>query len=175
MLGKQLVTAKRADALPPTSIEILSLNGKQRGSRPRILCDGAEQPWSLSVSHTHRGVLAALCTKEGVSVGVDVAAAKSFSDGFVRLWFTPAEKDWLRDAQSSAIACFIWAAKEAIYKACNDGESFAPRNIEVLPNGQCSYQQVPLRDHNLQSWSIDGQIAVMVTVTIARNITSSSR
>jgi phosphopantetheinyl transferase len=168
MLGKQLVAANLADALPSMSIEILSLTGAGRGTRPRIWCDGVEQSWSLSVSHTHRGVLAALCMKEGISIGVDVVAAKTFSDGFVQLWFTPAEQAWFRDAQCSQIACFIWAAKEALYKACNDGESFAPRNIEVLPDGQCSYRQVPLQDHGLQSWSIDGQIAVMATATIGR-------
>ena len=60
ILGKQLVAANRKNDLAPAEIEILSLNRDGRGSRPRVFCGGAELPWSLSVSHTDRGVLAAL-------------------------------------------------------------------------------------------------------------------
>ena len=88
-----------------------------------------------------------------------------FSDGFVGLWFTPLEQCWFHETQSPGIASFIWAAKEALYKACNQGESFAPRDVEVLPDGRCSYRQSPLPSCRLQSWTADGHLAVLAAVT----------
>ena len=176
-VGKQLV-AEVVGAVPtdfPTDddarwrrTEILSRDEAGRVNRPRVWRDGALQPWSLSISHSHRGVLAALVTDEGTSVGVDVADLETFSDGFVDLWFTPAERAWFHETQSSEIACFIWAAKEALYKACNTGESFAPREVEVRADGSCSYRGVPLAECRLQSWNIDGHLAVLATVQSAQ-------
>jgi 4'-phosphopantetheinyl transferase EntD len=169
MLGKQLV----ADALREPGhargaearrIEILSRDAAGQVNRPRIWRDGVEQPWSLSISHSARGALAALACSELVAVGVDVADVETFSDGFVDLWFTPAERAWFHETQSPGIACFIWAAKEALYKACNDGERFAPREIEVLADGRCRYRTTALADCRLQSWTIDSQLAVLAMV-----------
>jgi phosphopantetheinyl transferase (holo-ACP synthase) len=56
----------------------------------------------------------------------------------------------------------MWAAKEAVYKACNEGEGFAPRDVEVLGHERCAYRQVPLAGCRVKSWTIDGQLAVIV-------------
>ncbi|HTM54363.1 MAG TPA: 4'-phosphopantetheinyl transferase superfamily protein [Pirellulales bacterium] len=164
MLAKELVANHAGATYRREEVEILSRDEKSRGKRPRIRCHGVEQPWSVSITHSEGGVLAALCVTEGVRVGVDLARTDGLSDAFVRLWFTPAEQAWLRETDCSSIAGFIWAAKEAVYKACNNGESFSPRDVEVLPHERCSYRQSPLADYSLRSWSIDGHIAVMVTV-----------
>jgi phosphopantetheinyl transferase len=164
MLTKELVAYHAGATYRREEIEILSRDETSRGKRPRIRCRGVEHPWSLSISHSDGGVLAALCVTDSVRVGVDLARTSGLSEGFVRLWFTPAEQAWLRETDCSSIAGFIWAAKEAVYKACNNGESFSPRDVEVLPHERCSYRQLPLRDYSLRSWSIDGHIAVMVTV-----------
>jgi phosphopantetheinyl transferase len=164
MLGKQLIAENLFEMHDPTSIEILSRNSEGQSVRPRAWCGGVEQPWSLSISHTERGVLAAVCAAERSSVGVDMTDCDNVSDGFIRLWFTPAEQSWLRETDCRTTACFIWAAKEALYKACNDGEGFAPRDIEVLPHERYTYRQMPLTDCELKSWTIDGQLAVMAMV-----------
>jgi phosphopantetheinyl transferase len=164
MLTKELVAYHVGATYRREEVEILSRDETNRGKRPRIRCQGIEQPWSVSISHSDSGVLAALCVTEGMRVGVDVARGEALTDGFVRLWFTPAEQAWLRETDCLSIAGFIWAAKEAVYKACNNGESFSPREVEVLPHERCSYRQLPLGDYSLRSWSIDGQIAVMVIV-----------
>ena len=165
MLAKQLIATLLSDDLPATAIEILSRDSLGRVNRPRVWCEGTPRSWSLSISHSDRGVLVALSTDDYVSLGVDVAQPTQFSDAFVELWFTTAERDWFRDTHSASIACFIWAAKEALYKACNEGESFAPRNVEVLPDGRCSYRQAPVAGCHLQSWTVDSHLAVLASVT----------
>ena len=146
-------------------IEILSRNAEGRVSRPCLWRDGVEQSWSMSISHSDRGVLVALTADAGTSLGVDLADCNAFSDGFVDLWFTPAERAWFHETQCPDIACFIWAAKEALYKACNEGESFAPRDVEILPDGRYTYRNIALTDCRLQSYTIDGQLAVLATVS----------
>ena len=49
---------------------------------------------------------------------------------FLATWFTPSEQAWANEAGAD-VACLVWAAKEAVYKAVNDGEKFAPRKIEI--------------------------------------------
>jgi phosphopantetheinyl transferase len=177
-LGKALVAelVARLDADragEPPRIEILSRDAEGRVNRPRIWCDGIERPWSLSISHSERGALAALTASADVAIGVDLAERRTLSDGFVDLWFTAAERAWFHETQSSHTACFIWAAKEAIYKASSDGESFVPRDVEVLPDGRCSYRGVRLDGCTLQSWTVDGHLAVLAAVPSRRNSSSS--
>lgn len=161
MVGKQLIFAKLQVDSELAKIEILSGDGL---GRPRIWCDGIEQPWSLSISHTGHGVLAAVCGQERISVGVDITPCEGLSEGFIRTWFTPDETAWLRQTAPPAGAYFLWAAKEALYKACNRGESFDPRQVEVLPQGGCRYRRVLLQDCRLQSWHIDGQVAALASI-----------
>jgi phosphopantetheinyl transferase len=163
ILAKQLV-ADAYGGLELQQIEILSRDSLGRVNRPVVWLDGVEQPGSLTISHSHRGALAALDTSGNVVLGADLADSGTFSDGFVELWFTPPERRWFQETQSSGIACFIWAAKEALYKACNRGESFAPRDVEVLPDGRCSYRHAPLAGCRLQSWTVDGHLAVLAAV-----------
>ncbi len=162
MLGKQLIGENLADAVDPATVEILSRDAAGRSVRPRIWRGGGEQPWSLSITHTARGALAALCVTRGVRLGIDITDCDNLSDGFTRLWFTPAEQRWLRATDCPSIACFIWAAKEAVYKACNEGEGFAPRDVEVLGHNRYAYRQMPLAGCRVKSWTIDGQLAVIV-------------
>jgi phosphopantetheinyl transferase len=167
MLGKQLVSTKLCTAPQPATTEILSGDGR---GRPRVWLDGVEQPWSLSISHTEMGVLVAICQQPETLLGVDLTPCEALSNRFIRLWFTPAEVAWLDETPSANNACFLWAAKEAIYKACNQSESFDPRHIEVLPTSGCRFHGVRLEDCRLQSWSIDRQIAVLATIGYRANI-----
>ncbi|MGD9721269.1 MAG: 4'-phosphopantetheinyl transferase superfamily protein [Pirellulales bacterium] len=168
-VAKRLVAgfiALRAEpsSVPPEAIEILSRDTAGRVNRPLVWIEGRLRPWSLSISHSHRGVLAALAGSDTVSLGVDLADSAAFGDGFVELWFTPAEREWFVETGSTSIACFIWAAKEALYKACNTGESFAPREFEIRPDGRASYRGRSLVGCRLQSFTIDSQLAVVASV-----------
>ncbi len=91
MLAKQLVADVYGD-LDLACIEILSRDAQWRVNRPRVWCDGNEQPSSLSISHSQRGALVALATDGDVLLGADLADNEMFSDGFVDLWFTPLEQ-----------------------------------------------------------------------------------
>jgi phosphopantetheinyl transferase len=162
-LAKELI-AEQAGEESLSAIEILSLDDGGRPTRPRIRHGQSLLPWSLSISHTGRGVLVALATDENLSIGIDLSAGKTFSEGFLRLWFTPDEQQWIASTGNVGMASFIWGAKEAIYKACNQGESFAPRAVEVHSDGRAHYRQVSLTGIHLRSWNIDSQLAVLAVV-----------
>jgi phosphopantetheinyl transferase len=150
MLAKRLVAdyvvANRLD-LPTVQrgrVEIDSGQSGQRRLAPRIRIAGQVLPWSLSISHTRRGVLVALTSTPALRIGVDLVEPAVFGEGFADLWFTPAERHWLRHRGVPHGASLLWAAKEAVYKAVNQGERFYPRQIEILPDTthglQCTSQ-----------------------------------
>ncbi len=174
ILAKELILTKGGQGSSPAAIEILSLDADGRPTRPRIAFDSAPKSWSLSIAHTERGVLVALAARDDVSIGVDLAPGEPLAENFIRLWFTPAEQQWLREADAPSLASVLWASKEALYKALNAGESFAPRAVELLPGGQASYRQMPVGDYELRSFSLDGHTAVMVAVDRGRALHFSS-
>ena len=136
ILAKELILAKGLPGASPAAIEILSLDASSRPTRPRVTVDSAAQGWSLSIAHTERGVLAALAARGDLSIGVDLAPNEPLAENFIRLWFTPAEQQWLREAGSPTMASVLWASKEALYKALNAGESFAPAPSRSCPAGR---------------------------------------
>ena len=171
MLAKKLIAERAigrtdvdASGVDLASIDILSRDERGRSSRPRVWCGGVEQPWSLSISHTETGALVALCLDERISAGIDMAECHEPGEGFVRTWLTPGEQQWIGESGSADVAGFIWAAKEALYKACNRGESFDPRRVEVLPRGTCQYGGRALEGCVLRSWRVENHIAVLASV-----------
>ena len=142
----------------------IEIAAEKAGERPTAGYDSLGQTWPLSISHTDRGVLVALGHGRDTQLGVDLTPQQTFSPGFLRLWFLPAELDWLRQGNATQRAAFLWAAKEALYKALNHGEAFDPRHIEVLPGAAYRYRGQPLVGERLRSWSVDGQVAVVAVV-----------
>ncbi len=131
-LGKQLVLeALDGPSQPAATIAICSRNERRRSVRPAITIAEQFVPWSLSISHSERLVAAVLDTRPGFNVGVDVAIRQTFRPGFLRTWFFPSEQEWAQSG-SPETASIIWAAKEAVYKALNNGESFAPHMVEIF-------------------------------------------
>jgi len=122
-------------------------------------------PWSLSISHTSERVWVALSTVRNVSLGIDLTPLQVYGDGFVRTWFTPAEQAALRSAPPERAAMF-WAVKEAVYKACNVGEKFAPVAVEVRRTEEglrCTYRAVDLAETvDIQSRDYPGHAAILV-------------
>ncbi len=161
MAAKRLIRTALAAGCSLAKIEILSAEGR---GRPRVRLAGDWQPWSLSISHTDRGVLAALCTENEVSLGVDLAGLESPGPGFLRLWFTDDEIAWIERDHRADRASFLWAAKEALFKACNRGEGFDPRQFEVLAQDGCRYRGRAIDACRLRSWTLDGQVAALATV-----------
>lgn len=117
----------------PVDIEILA-GAKSR--RPLVRLQG--QPWKgmLSISHTDDLVYVAMA--RGRRLGCDVLDARELSAAFQQTWFVESERRWLNDRPSAAAG--LWAAKEAVYKALNSGEGFAPHRIELQPNSQDRYR-----------------------------------
>ena len=168
-LSKQLVLSQLGGQwLDPASIEICSHDPQNRRVRPTVRVGGRLQLWNLSISHSKTALLAALSPMPEVAVGVDLTAVEEFSPGFLATWFTKQEQVALSVSKPRQTAAY-WAIKEAVYKAGNCGESFAPRRIEIFPKEPgkycCFNQGVDLSGIcNVRTWDIDRQVAVVVVL-----------
>jgi phosphopantetheinyl transferase len=176
-LGKQLML-HAAGAGDPADWQILSRNQRGQGVRPQIFRGGRELDWTLSISHSGRGVLVALAPDSAMSVGVDLATSVPTSAAFRRLWFTPSEQRWLADDPRRRTRD-LWAIKEATYKAAHAGEAWNPREIEVVPRGidrfDCLYRGQRLRRLALNLHEIDDQLAAVACLPREGAITTRSR
>ncbi|MCA9115427.1 MAG: 4'-phosphopantetheinyl transferase superfamily protein [Planctomycetaceae bacterium] len=167
--AKQLIASSMGFSLQdPRRIEIFTRNSSGQSVRPETILDGQQLPGVLSLSHTDRAVLAAWSTSPGCRLGVDLAEPTQLSAGFLSLWFTAAEQERLRAGGNDEIVR-CWALKEAVYKALNSGESFAPRSVEVQWDthgvDRVVYRGVELRTHaHLQIFRLDGQTAVVASL-----------
>jgi 4'-phosphopantetheinyl transferase EntD len=133
------------------------------GERPTLFVDGFVVPCAISVSHTARGVLAAVSFEAGVSLGVDLVELAESSDS-LRWTFSPTEMNWLAKGTGNR-AEQLWASKEALYKACQRGEGFSPQNMETVPGQLPSYPRFDAQDlRQLQSWRVDGHFAALAIV-----------
>ncbi len=187
--GKQLLMRVGA-ARRLADVEIRTRNELGRGDRPRVRVGGQELAGSLSIAHTARGVLAALDVRQNRSVGVDLvdladpvwmkATATSGSRSFARMWFTPLEQHWIfarTAANSAGRAAAVWAVKEAVYKAAQQGDAWSPRDISVRPRNiasltsgfRCFYRRRPITGLEVQIRQVDGQLAVRASVGAARS------
>jgi phosphopantetheinyl transferase len=168
LLGRLLARFAIAWKHPGLDVTILSRNEQSRGDRPRVLVDGNDPGWSLSISHTDRGLLVAFADDGRTEVGADLVLPERFAPSFLETWFTTDERRDLVGAGDSE-AALVWAVKEAVYKACQQGEGFAPRRIEVvrLPGRKfaCRWFGTPLDEAaEIVPWTVDGQVAVHVVV-----------
>jgi phosphopantetheinyl transferase len=133
-VAKQLVQqALGFGARDLASIAVTSRNESGESVRPAIAVDDEILPWSLSITHGERLVAAFLETEPGAAIGIDVVQRQPLSASFQEAWLTANERQWASAAGADA-ACIIWGAKEAVYKAYNNGERFAPRKIEIVPD-----------------------------------------
>ena len=166
-LAKQLIR-EAFDIAEPAHIDIFTRDERGRGVRPRVTTRLHELRLSLSISHTELGVLVALSKTNRLSIGVDLAPRQiPAADGFWRLWFTPFERQWMEhDAENRTGV--VWAAKEAIYKAANQGQSWNPRHLEVRRHGrwgfECSYRGRPLQGLSVSLHEFDGQTAAIASL-----------
>ena len=159
------VRSAEFDTSNSARIEILSRDERGRGVRPVVTVDGTLFPLSLSISHSTQGMLVAAATQPGVTIGVDLVIPSEVRPKSLQTWFTAGERDRFDTADVYESAT-VWAIKEAVYKACHDGESFAPRQIEIFRRSQGRYNCKLEGDDNkvreITVSEIDGQIAVVV-------------
>lgn len=153
-------------------IHIDSGDIRHHRTRPLVSVDGQHQPWSLSIAHTRSAALVALAGDAHVSVGVDLVVPVSCGPGFARLWLTGAERAWVGNPPDPIRTARVWAVKEAVYKACNQGEPFRPARIEVFPRpgGQymssCDSRPLP-RGSAIRVLQFDRCIAALAVVPSA--------
>ena len=135
------------------------------GERPEVSVDGQVVPLALSIAHTERGALAAATLNTELTLGVDLVTPTDAGQS-LHWTFTEAERMWLAASTDHAhCAARLWSLKEALYKACQRGEGFAPRDIEVAPGQRIRYPQFAAHDlARLQSWRIDGHLAAVAIV-----------
>src|SRR4051812_20747104 len=135
-VGKELVGETYCVAAE--EVQILSRDEQQRSVRPRIYVDNQQVECSLSLSHSEVGALAVLVSSNGLSAGVDLVGAVPCNPGFQQLWYTAGERRWLQQDTRQRTA-LLWGLKEAVYKACNRGESWTPKAVEMLPQADGSF------------------------------------
>ncbi|QEG35089.1 4'-phosphopantetheinyl transferase family protein [Bythopirellula goksoeyrii] len=168
ILAKRLLRAQHCTAwfTAPSQITICS-NNVSSGVRPYIKFGENRLGYSLSISHTCDAVLVGGTNRSGVSVGVDLVEMRSLSAGFERSWLTDTEIALLHKNKDHLTVADIWAMKEAVYKAVHNGESFAPRNVEICPEPDgiiVFYRGKDISDRcKVRVWRFRGQIAAVAT------------
>ncbi len=110
-------------------IEILPQKHNSLSTRPLLMFDGESTNFAVSLSHSDCGVLAGIADPLELNMGVDLVEERPVRDGFLKLWFTRNEQDFLRTRRDLAMR--FWGAKEASYKAIQKGERFVPTAFEV--------------------------------------------
>lgn len=130
LAARRLIDRRRAGASNRESVEILSLGKRGARLRPVVRGRGGPLPWSLSITHTEDCVCVALAGCESWEIGIDLVAEQPGRTRRLEAWLTPQELGLIR-RHAGWTADHIWAAKEAAYKACQRGERFAPRQIEI--------------------------------------------
>lgn len=121
--------------------------------RPVVLRAGVPAGCGLSISHLqrrvpgdapgcHLGLVAAACCRDA-DVGLDIVAPADAAAAALAPVFTSTEQAETTDARQAA---FLWAAKEAAYKASGLDEAFRPRRIVIGRQPESAF-----------TWSVTGQ------------------
>ncbi len=129
LAAKQLLASVFPSKVP-SDINIRTRNSMRQGINPLVEVDGELWDGSLSISHTSQWAAAAIIGNSGQRVGIDVACVELRPASFARAWFSAVEHDVLQLGDSTNVA-MSWAAKEAAYKALNQGEHFCPQDMLV--------------------------------------------
>jgi phosphopantetheinyl transferase len=179
VVAKQLILDVAVEQpTTPQSIAIRSRDTLGRGVRPVVMIDGRTARFSLSLSHIKNAVIVAICDDPFVTVGVDLVQKAELGKGFLRAWFDEDEQNRINPDDADEI-CRLWAIKEAVYKAANQNDPFAPRRIRLRTGSageyQCSYRGVDLGDRcRVTTWECGDHIAALAAVQRDRIRTCTS-
>ncbi len=132
-LSKQMIqeelSRKCQHLMPLSVIEIESLYGRRRTTKPRILIEGQMQPIEISITHSNDWIGVAISTVPGCCIGADLAPQTITNKHSLDVWLTKNERQWTGESPDQLP--IIWSIKESVYKATNRGELFRPQEIEV--------------------------------------------
>ena len=110
-------------------IEIESLYGRQRTTKPRVLIEGQMQAIEISITHSHDWVGVVMSTESGCCIGIDLVPKTIINKHSLDVWLTKKEKQWVGGNPDQLP--IIWSIKESVFKATNRGELFRPQEMEV--------------------------------------------
>ena len=155
VMSKQLILrhwAELQSTKQPIANELFisSKDGMGRSVRPSVNWNGRRLPIAVSISHSESSVMAVVGDARTIQVGSDITSLDVNQVSSLRLWLTDAEnKHWNQDDREALLS--VWALKEAIYKASNNGDRFRPRRIEVLRSDDEYYCRIGSeRKHDLR-------------------------
>jgi phosphopantetheinyl transferase len=147
-------------ALDCSRLSLISRNDQNQGVVPSVWQDGQQLPMSISISHSAASVLVALVEDPVMRIGVDLVRLGSVNRHVQAAWFSTRERACTCESECAAER--VWAAKEAAYKALNQGEGFAPLRFSVELTDQqdcrCIYQSPPAPLHiDVRTWTTHDQ------------------
>jgi 4'-phosphopantetheinyl transferase len=105
---------------------------------PEVFLDGSVAPVAVSISH-RAGWAAAVLSKNGKPIGIDLELLEPRSERFVRDFFTDREVAAYLEATvevRDAYAATVWSAKESILKCLRAGLRRDTRSVEVAVRGE---------------------------------------
>lgn len=153
-----------AAAARPMDIHIETRSSdRRRGDRPVVSVRGRRFRRAMSIAHTAKAVLVAVAGERGVRIGVDLVRQDDRRLCRLTWCFTERERRWLAAAPGRT-GGELWALKEALYKACQAGEGFAPARIDVAPDVAPSYPNLRGVVRSLRRWHVDGHVAALAVV-----------
>ena len=82
-------------------------------ARPRLILDGVESMWFVSISHS-QGFAAAIIAES--PVGIDIEAVRNLDERAAHLYLSGDEADAMRRCTIANRALHFWCAKEAAWK-----------------------------------------------------------
>ena len=180
ILAKKLLLSRHsllADC-DPQQISVVSSNATARGVPPIVLADRVAVRCALSIAHTELGAIVAFTENCSVRVGADlVPTGLKLRQGFLKTWFSPREVADILQSRQSIPAAALWSVKEAVYKACNQGDPFVPRRIEVSFGSEGTnsirYHAAALGSQlALRIWKIGGHHAVLAVCAAGKAVDS---
>ena len=103
---------------------------------PEAFLRGTRLPVTLSITHAHGRAAAAVAAAE-TRLGLDLERVEPRPSGFLRDWFTPAERRIVESApaaEADLLTTLLWSAKESVLKALREGLRVATTAVDVSPS-----------------------------------------
>jgi 4'-phosphopantetheinyl transferase len=145
-VGKNAVARALGRSVAPADLAAIAITNAEDGA-PEVRVAGEAVP--LCISLTDRAGWGVCVLGHGdVAVGCDLELVEPRSRGFVRDYFTPAEREWVAAAQGGdewdVRANLVWSAKESALKVLRCGLRRDTRDVEVTTGDGAAERWEPL-------------------------------
>lgn len=98
-------------------------------ARPRLILDGIESRWFVSISHS-QGFAAAII--EESPVGIDIEVIRNLDERATHLFLSDEEAEAMRRCTIANRALHFWCAKEAAWKRSGDYETLKQLRLTLI-------------------------------------------